>query len=90
MSKAFLHAYTAITAKKYPQLTISSITPGFVATGLTAAFPGEKITPEQATVSIRATLFNDLTGSGYFYGSDGVRSPLIIRRNPGEPAYDGK
>ena len=27
--------------------------------------------------------------SGWYYGSDGVRSPLHFMRNPGEPAYDG-
>ena len=27
--------------------------------------------------------------SGWYYGSDGARSPLHFMRNPGEPAYDG-
>jgi hypothetical protein len=47
------------------------------------------LTPEQGTLSIRHCLFNELQGNGWYYGSDAKRSPLHLRRNPGEPEYDG-
>ena len=28
-------------------------------------------------------------GNGWYYGSDGLRSPLHYMRNPGEPPWDG-
>ena len=28
--------------------------------------------------------------SGWYFGSDAVRSPLHFMRNPGEPPYDGQ
>ena len=28
--------------------------------------------------------------SGYFYGSDGLRSPLTVGRDPGTPEYEGE
>ena len=61
-----------------------------VDTALAADFGGNKKTPEEGTVSIRHCLFNELKGNGWYYGSDGLRSPLLTGRNPGEPAYDGK
>ena len=50
---------------------------------------GAKLTPKEGTVSIRACLFNELPGNGLYYGSDGLRSPHHIGREPGTPAYDG-
>lgn len=90
LSKAVLHVYTMQTAKQHPNLKVSVVTPGLVETNMTAKFdmPG-KITPEQGTISTRHCLFNELQGNGWFYGSDGIRSPLLKGRNPGEPAYDG-
>ena len=35
-------------------------------------------------------LFDELPGNGFYYGSDGLRSPLHFMREPGEPEYDGK
>ena len=46
--------------------------------------------PEEGTVSTMKCLFDELPGNGFYYGSDGVRSPLHFMRNPGEPEYDGK
>ena len=45
--------------------------------------------PEEGTVSTMKCLFDELPGNGFYYGSDGVRSPLHFMRNPGEPEYDG-
>ena len=42
------------------------------------------------TLAIKKCLFDmPQEESGWYYGSDGVRSPLHFMRNPGEPAYDG-
>ena len=41
----------------------------------------------EGTVGIKHCLFGDLEASGYYYGSDAVRSPLHFMRNPGEPPY---
>lgn len=51
---------------------------------------GADLTPEQGTVSIRHCLFNQLQGNGWYYGSDAKRSPLHLKRDPGEKEYDGK
>ena len=48
---------------------------------------GAKLTPEQGTVSLRHCLFKELKGNGFYYGSDAVRSPLHVLRNPGEDAF---
>ena len=38
---------------------------------------------------VTTSLFGDLEGNGFYYGSDAVRSPYHFMRNPGEPEYDG-
>ena len=43
----------------------------------------------EGTLSIKKCIFEDLEGSGYYFGSDGLRSPLKGMRSPGEPEYDG-
>jgi NAD(P)-dependent dehydrogenase (short-subunit alcohol dehydrogenase family) len=88
ISKAFLASYTMLLAKENPRLLISCCTPGFIDTKLTAGFGASK-PPEEGTLSIRQCLFGDLEGNGYYYGSDGVRSPYHFMRSPGELAYDG-
>jgi carbonyl reductase 1 len=42
--------------------------------------------PEQATTSIKKCLFDNVV-SGYYYGSDGLRSPMTVSRDPGTPEY---
>ena len=69
ISKAAVGIYATISTTKYPNLWISSITPGYVDTAITAGFGGDKVTPEQGTVSIRKCLFEELKGNGYIYGS---------------------
>ena len=87
-SKAALCSLTMIHAKAYPDLKIVSVSPGFVATPMTEGF-GAKASAEQGCVSIIKCLFAPVT-SGYFYGSDGLRSPLTISRDPGTPEYKGE
>jgi hypothetical protein len=50
---------------------------------------GATLTPEQGCVSSIKCLFEPVT-SGAYYGSDGLRSPLILTRDPGSPEYEGE
>lgn len=89
LSKALVACYTGVLARQYPNLLVSCVTPGFIDTQMTAGYGASK-TPEQGTMPIRKCLFESLeNGSGWYYGSDGVRSPYHFMRSPGEPEYDG-
>ncbi|KAL7474663.1 hypothetical protein ACHAW6_000626 [Cyclotella cf. meneghiniana] len=87
-SKALLACYTMDLARNYPDLTVSIISPGYIKTAMTAGMGATKL-PREGTVSIIKCLFDDLPASGFFWGSDGLRSPLHFLRNPGEPEFDG-
>ncbi|KAL7544309.1 hypothetical protein ACHAWF_007692 [Thalassiosira exigua] len=87
-SKALLACYTMDLAEKHPNLMISVLTPGWIKTRMTAESGASK-EPHEGTVALKKCLFEDLPGSGYFWGSDGKRSPSHFMRNPGEPEYDG-
>ena len=80
-----------IAARENPNILCSSISPGFIETNMTAGIgePNDKGKPEEGTVSIRHCLFQQLEGNGWYYGSDGLRSPLDVPRDPGTPAYNG-
>jgi len=88
LSKAGLCALTLIHAKMFPSLKVTSLSPGFIDTPMTKGF-GAKLTPEQGCVSSLKCLFDDVT-SGFYYGSDGLRSPLTVCRDPGMPEYQGE
>jgi len=88
LSKAGLTALTLIQAKAYPNLKVTSLSPGFIDTPMTKGF-GAKLTPEQGCVSSIKCLFDPVT-SGFYYGSDGLRSPLTVCRDPGMPEYQGE
>lgn len=88
LSKAALNSLTMIQAKSHPSLLITSLSPGFIDTPMTKGF-GAKLTPEQGCVSTIKCLFGSVV-SGYYYGSDGLRSPLTITRDPGTPEYQGE
>lgn len=88
-SKALLACYTMKLAQLHPNLSISILSPGYILTDMTRGMGATK-PPAEGTVSLIKCLFEDLNGkSGYFWGSDGLRSPLHYLRNPGEPEYDG-
>ena len=89
LSKAGLTAYAMLLARLHPKLVVSSCSPGFINTKMTAGF-GAKLEPEDGTISLKHCLFGELGGNGWYFGSDGLRSPLHVMRNPGEPAYDGE
>lgn len=90
LSKSALSVYTMVVAKALKEaksdILVSCLSPGFIATKLVAGFGASK-TPAEGTVSIRKCLFDELGGNGFFFGSDGLRSPLAKLRNPGEPEY---
>ena len=88
ISKAALSAYTIIQARQYAPLTVASISPGFIDTPMTQGF-GARLTPEQGCVSSLKCLFEPVT-SGFYYGSDGLRSPFTMTRDPGTPEYEGE
>lgn len=86
-SKALLNLYTMYLAAKYKDLMVTACTPGFIETDLTASVSGDKKQPYEGTHSPFHCLFGS-TNSGYFYGSDCLRSPLHAYRSPGSPAYE--
>ena len=88
LSKAALCALTLVQAKTYSNLIVTSLNPGFIDTSMTKGF-GAKNTPEQGCISALKCLFGPVT-SGYYYGSDGLRSPLTVTRDPGTPEYLGE
>ena len=98
ISKACTNAYSIYLAKKNPNLTINSCTPGFIETdltrpmaesnGKTPAEMGMKSPDEGVSASVFLLMGNP-SGSGHYYGSDCVRSPLDKYRSPGDPPYTG-
>jgi len=88
LSKACLHKYTEALARDHPYLVVSSCSPGYIMTAMTKGHGATK-TPEEGCFPIIICLFNELPGNGYYYGSDGLRSPLHFMRNPGEVEFTG-
>ena len=89
VSKASVALYASIVANKYPNIKSSTAEPGVVDTAIVADFTRAKVSTEVGTTSIRHCLFAELKGNGWFYGCDGLRSPLLTERNGGDPEYDG-
>ena len=87
LSKAALNCLTLIQAREHPNLLVTSLSPGFIDTPMTKGY-GAKLTPEQGCVSSIKCLFGDVK-SGCYYGSDGLRGPLTMYREPGMPEYEG-
>jgi len=88
-SKAILASYTMAQAKAYPNLLCCVLSPGFIVTKLTAGW-GAKLSPEEGCVAYLRVLFEPNAVSGYFYGSDGLRSPVTMTRDPGTKEYEGE
>jgi NAD(P)-dependent dehydrogenase (short-subunit alcohol dehydrogenase family) len=87
-SKALLNAYTVLHARSEPDLIINSCSPGLISTDLTK---GQGNPPSKgAAPAVWLLMSEDLTKvpTGRYYGSDCVRSPLHVYRNPGDPAYE--
>lgn len=98
LSKACLNAYTLALARRHPELTINACTPGFIETDLTRPYAEQQgvepaqlgmKSPSEGTRAAMHLLFGDVGGSGWYFGSDAVRSPLDRYRSPGDPPYTG-
>ena len=97
-SKACANALTMLQAKLYPNLKVNACTPGFIETdmtrpmalrhGRTPAEMGMKPTSDGIRSSLFLLMEQDI-GSGFYFGSDCLRSPLDRYRSPGEPEYRG-
>lgn len=87
LSKAILNAYTMLLARENPSITINACSPGYIRTDLTGGSGG--LPPEEGTRAAHKLLFAKLEGNGRYYGSDGLRSPLHLQRDPGSPEYTG-
>ena len=79
-SKALVNCYTAMLQKQHPSLIVSSCNPGFIETDLSRPYAEESgKTPaalgmqpvEQGAVVPCKLLFEELSGRGLYYGSDG-------------------
>ena len=90
LSKALLAAYTGLFARMHPHIKTSCVSPGFIDTQMTSGWGASKA-PDQGTVAIMRCLLEEMGQgeNGWYYGSDGRRSPYHFMRNPGEPVYDG-
>lgn len=89
-SKALLNAYTVVHAKIEKDLIINSVTPGYIATDMTAGMgatnaPSKGAIPPCYLMMDEETIPN--TPTGRYYGSDSVRSPISFYRGPGDPPY---
>ena len=97
LSKACANSYTQILAREYPRLSINACTPGFIETDLGRDFLGDRSpteagmkTPAEGARVILRLLFGESPGSGHYFGSDSLRSPMDRYRAPGSPAYTGE
>ena len=98
LAKACVNAYTFSLSNKNPNIKMNSCSPGFIETDLTRPFaersgktPAEMgmLPVEKGTIAPVHLLMNDVNGNGWYYGSDGLRSPMHKYRSPGDPEYDG-
>jgi len=98
LSKACTNAYTIFLARQCPDLTVNACTPGFIETDLTRpmAVAGGKTpsemgmkSPEEGASASVFLLMGNPEGSGHYYGSDCLRSPIDRYRSPGDPPYTG-
>jgi NAD(P)-dependent dehydrogenase (short-subunit alcohol dehydrogenase family) len=98
LSKACANSYTMLLARENPNLRINACTPGWIETDLTrprAESAGKSAAgmgmspPFEGTRSAMFLLFDESGGSGRYYGSDGVRSPLDRYRAPGSQPFIG-
>ena len=90
-SKALLNAYTVLHAKIETDLLINSVTPGYIATDLTAGTGATNPTSKGAIPPCYLMMDEETVPkqpTGRYYGSDCVRSPISLYRGPGEPPYE--
>jgi NAD(P)-dependent dehydrogenase (short-subunit alcohol dehydrogenase family) len=82
-SKALVNAYTVIHASSKPDLVINSCTPGWIATDLTAGSGASNPLSKGAVPPVHLLMSKELEQlpSGWYYGSDCVRSPMNVYCN---------
>jgi len=87
-SKALLNTYTAAHQRACPDILINSVSPGWILTDMTTGM-GASNPPEVGARPILKLLFEDAEklGRGWYFGSDGERSPLDEYREPNSPPY---
>ena len=97
LSKACANTLTMIQAQQYPQHRVNACTPGFIETELTRPIAASRgMTPqemgmksvEHGTLAPLKLLLEPIEQSGWYYGSDGLRSPMHEYRAPGAPEYE--
>jgi NAD(P)-dependent dehydrogenase (short-subunit alcohol dehydrogenase family) len=91
ISKALLNAYTALFGKSQSDIVVNACTPGYILTDLTSGYGGATKSPAEGAVP-PCWLMMEFDGkpgatAGRYYGSDCVRSPLDVYRDPGSAAY---
>ena len=98
LSKALLNAYTLVLARELAEHTVNACTPGFIETDMTRRYAEQRgVSPEEmgmkspqaGTKASLHLLFGDVPASGWYFGSDAVRSPMDRYRSPGDPPYEG-
>ena len=89
LSKALLNAYVAIYARENTNLVVNSCSPGYIATDITKGM-GATNPPSKGAECPVTLMMEGGVGSGWYYGSDAVRSPLNVYRGPGDPPYEGE
>ena len=89
LSKAALTALTIIYSRKYDRKKFVSLTPGFVRTNMTKS-RSAPLSPVEGCRSSLKCLFAENIVSGAYYGADGLRSPIVVKRDPGYPEYEGE
>lgn len=96
LSKACTNALTICLARENENLIVNSCSPGWIATDLTKNYvqsTGKKAeeigmkTPFEGALSSVYLSMNENVGTGMYFGSDCLRSPLDTYRSPGTPAY---
>lgn len=90
-TKACLNTMTMQLAKEYNNdIIVSACSPGYIATDLTLKNGmNPTLPPVAGTKCPLKMLFEKLPGNGYYFGSDGLRSPLVIYRGVGDPEFQG-
>eukprot|EP00814_Leptocylindrus_danicus_P002322 CAMPEP_0116027402 /NCGR_PEP_ID=MMETSP0321-20121206/14619_1 /TAXON_ID=163516 /ORGANISM="Leptocylindrus danicus var. danicus, Strain B650" /LENGTH=285 /DNA_ID=CAMNT_0003500773 /DNA_START=53 /DNA_END=910 /DNA_ORIENTATION=+ len=90
LSKALLNAYTVIYAQENGNnLVMNSCSPGYILTDMTRGM-GASNPPSKGAECPVTLLMEDGVATGWYYGSDSVRSPLNVYRGPGDPPYEGE
>ena len=98
LSKACVNLFNLISARENPRLMVNACTPGYIETDLTREMTGASGSsaaamgmkqPDDGARVIMHLLFDPITSTGWYYGSDSQRSPLDRYRSPGSPPYSG-